>query len=128
MDTKLDKLDNILGSPFSDHRYLELALTHRSAGPRNFERLEFLGDSILSFVIADNLYRKFPTAREGQLSRLRARLVKRETLAELARDFNLGEYLIMGSGELKRCGYNRASISWDACEAVIGAIYIDKGS
>lgn len=127
LDTKLDRLNNILGSPFSDHSYLELAMTHRSAGPRNFERLEFLGDSILNFVIADSLYRKFPTAREGQLSRLRARLVKRVTLAELARDFNLGEYLIMGSGELKSGGYKRDSILSDAFEAIVGAIYIDQG-
>jgi ribonuclease-3 len=128
LETKnLNNLNKILGSPFSDHHNLKLALTHRSASPRNFERLEFLGDSILSFVIADSLYRKFPTAREGQLSRLRARLVKRETLAELAREFGLGEYLILGSGEQKSGGYKRDSILSDAFEAVIGAIYLEKG-
>lgn len=125
--TEFDKLNKILGSPFSDHRYLELALTHRSAGPRNFERLEFLGDSILSFVIADNLFRKFPKAREGQMSRLRARLVKRETLAELARELDIGEYLIVGPGEQKSGGHKRASILSDAFEAVVGAIYLDRG-
>jgi len=127
LDRDLDKLNEILGSPFRNLDFLELALTHRSAGPKNFERLEFLGDSILSFIIADNLYRKFPDAREGQMSRLRARLVKRETLAEVARDLTLGEYLIMGSGEQKSGGYRRASILSDAFEAVVGAIYLEQG-
>jgi ribonuclease-3 len=127
LDQDLDKLNKILGSPFGDIHYLELALTHRSAGPRNFERLEFLGDSILNFIIADNLYRRFPTAREGQMSRLRAKLVRRETLAEVARDLTLGEYLIMGSGEKKSGGYRRDSVLSDAFEAVVGAIYLEQG-
>ena len=127
MNNKLDKLNDILGSPFSDYRLLKLALTHRSAGPDNYERLEFLGDSILSFVIADSLYQKFPTAREGQMSRLRASLVNGETLAEIAREFDLGNYLIMGSGELKSGGYKRTSILSDTFEALIGAIYVERG-
>jgi ribonuclease-3 len=127
LDQDLERLNEILGSPFSGHHFLKLALTHRSAGPRNFERLEFLGDSILNFVVADNLYHRFPTAREGQMSRLRAMLVKRETLAEIARELGLGEYLIMGSGEQKSGGYRRDSILSDAFEAVVGAIYLEQG-
>ncbi len=104
-----------------------LALTHRSFAGRNNERLEFLGDAILNFVAGEALYERFPQAREGQLSRLRARLVKGETLALLARGFELGEYLRLGSGELKSGGYRRESILADALEALIGAIYLDAG-
>src|SRR5690606_15387298 len=94
---------------------------------RNNERLEFLGDAILNFVAGEALFERFPQAREGQLSRLRARLVKGETLAMLARGFGLGEYLRLGSGELKSGGYRRDSILADALEALIGAIYLDSG-
>jgi hypothetical protein len=93
------RLQRILGYEFSDPDLLGLALTHRSVGNRNNERLEFLGDSIVNHVIAEALYEKFPQAREGELSRLRASLVKGETLAELARELNLGEYLELGPGE-----------------------------
>ncbi|MBS98392.1 MAG: ribonuclease III [Oceanospirillaceae bacterium] len=116
-----------LGHAFSDPALFELALTHRSCGKRNNERLEFLGDSILNFVIAEALYSQFPAAREGQMSRLRARLVKGETLSEIARELDIGDYLRLGSGELKSGGFRRDSILADAVEAIIGAIYLDSG-
>jgi len=119
-------LSRRIGYEFKDPALLELALTHRSCGKRNNERLEFLGDSIVNFVVADALYARFPQAREGQLSRLRARLVKGETLAEIARELKLGDYLRLGSGELKSGGFRRDSILADATEAVMGAIYLDS--
>lgn len=121
-----DKLQQRLGYVFSDESLLNQALTHRSFGSRNNERLEFLGDSILNFIIARELYERFPSAREGQLSRLRARLVRRQTLADIAREFSLGDYLIMGSGELKSGGFKRDSILSDTLEAVVGAMYLDS--
>ena len=127
MNNPLLKLSQRLGYQFRDEALVTLALTHRSRGGHNNERLEFLGDSILNFVIADELYRRFGAAREGKLSRLRARLVKGETLAEVARDFDLGEFLLLGSGELKSGGHRRESILADAVEALIGAIYLDAG-
>lgn len=116
-----------LNHDFQDMALCELALTHRSFGKKNNERLEFLGDSILNFVIADDLFQRFPTAREGQLSRLRATMVKGETLAEIAREIGLGAYLRLGQGELKSGGFRRDSILADAVEALIGAIYLDTG-
>ena len=116
-----------IGYRFRDASLLELALTHRSYGGDNNERLEFLGDSIVNFVIGEALFQRFPQAREGQLSRLRARLVKGQTLAELAREFEIGEQLRLGSGEMKSGGFRRDSILADAMEAVIGAIYLDAG-
>ena len=127
MNNPLLKLSQRLGYTFRDESLIELALTHRSKSSINNERLEFLGDSILNFVIADALFCKFGQAKEGKLSRLRARLVKGETLAKIALDFDLGEFLILGSGELKSGGYRRESILADAVEAVIGAIYLDAG-
>lgn len=112
---------------FNDLGLLEAALTHRSAGARNNERLEFLGDAILGFVIADKLYQKFPKASEGVLSRLRASLVNQESLAELARTLAIGDYLIMGFGELTNGGFRRDSILSDAVEAIIGSVFIDQG-
>lgn len=123
----LARLQRRLGYEFSDLTHLQLALTHRSFGSQNNERLEFLGDSLLNMVIAERLYQIFPSAREGQLSRLRARLVKGVTLAEIAREFELGEYLSLGSGELKSGGFRRESILADTVESIIGAIYIDSG-
>lgn len=119
-------------SPAIDHEFgrpelLAQALTHRSAGDRNNERLEFLGDGILNFVVADELFRRFPEATEGDLSRLRARLVRRETLAEIGAERRLGEALTLGQGELRSGGHRRTSILADAVEAVIGAIYLDAG-
>lgn len=127
MSSPVSKLQRPLGYRYQDEALFELALTHRSCGSRNNERLEFLGDSILNFVIADALFRKFPDAKEGQLSRLRARLVKGVTLAEIAREMDLGEFLRLGSGELKSGGFRRDSILADAVEALIGAIYFDAG-
>lgn len=111
---------------FKNKEIFSQALTHRSAGNNNNERLEFLGDSILNFVIASALFRQFPRATEGELSRLRASLVKRETLSQLAREINLGGYLILGQGESKTGGAARASILADAVEALIGAVYLDS--
>lgn len=120
------RLCNRLDYEFASAELLETALTHRSAGSRNNERLEFLGDSILSFVISAELYRRFPKADEGSLSRLRASLVKGETLAKLARKLEMGDYLNLGSGELKSGGFRRDSILADALEAVFGAVYLDS--
>lgn len=127
MSYSLSRLERQLGYTFQDQGLLTLALTHRSFAGRNNERLEFLGDAILNFVAGEALYQRFPQAREGQLSRLRARLVKGETLAIMARGFELGEYLRLGSGELKSGGFRRESILADALEALIGAIYLDAG-
>lgn len=126
MSSSLNILSDRLGYRFDDRARLELALTHRSYGGANNERLEFLGDSIVNFVVGEALYARFPQAREGQLSRLRARLVKGETLAELAREFELGQFLRLGSGEMKSGGHRRDSILADAVEAIIGAIYLDS--
>lgn len=117
-----------LGYSFRDRAWLDLALTHRSvSGSRNNERLEFLGDSILNFVVADFLYQRFPQEKEGRLSRLRAALVKQDTLASVARDLQLGDYLHLGAGELKSGGFRRDSILADTVEALLGAIYRDCG-
>ena len=116
-----------LGLSFNDPEWFVLALTHRSIGAKNNERLEFLGDSVLGFVIAEALFTKFPQASEGVLSRLRASLVNQESLAELARLHKLGDYLILGSGELKSGGFRRASILSDALEAIMGAVIQDQG-
>lgn len=115
------------GYRFTDGRLLEAALTHRSAGSINYERLEFLGDAILNFIIAEEIYQRFPQAHEGELSRLRASLVKEETLAQLARYLELGQHLILGQGEQKSGGHRRASTLADALEALIGAVYLDGG-
>ncbi|WP_277051603.1 ribonuclease III [Zestomonas thermotolerans] len=123
----LNRLERQLGHHFNNQDLMVLALTHRSFAGRNNERLEFLGDAILNFVAGEALFARFPQAREGQLSRLRSRLVKGETLARLARGFELGEYLRLGSGELKSGGFRRESILADALEALIGAIYLDAG-
>lgn len=121
-----DRLLAHLGYTFKDTSLFDLALSHRSFGKQNNERLEFLGDSLLNFIIAEALFNKFPTAKEGQLTQLRANLVKGETLAEIAREFQLGDYLNLGEGELKSGGFRRASILADAVEALIGAIYLDS--
>lgn len=116
-----------LGYQFKNEGLLRLALSHRSAGRENNERLEFLGDAILGFIISEQLYSELPTASEGQLSRYRASLVKQSTLAELARMLGLGEHLILGAGELKSGGKRRESILADSVEAIISAIYQDGG-
>jgi ribonuclease-3 len=126
MTNQYKVLGNRLGYHFQDEALLELALSHRSVGGKNNERLEFLGDSILNYVIGEDLYHRFADAQEGQLSRLRARMVKGTTLAEIAKEFGLSEYMKMGSGELKSGGYRRESILADAVEAIIGAIHLEN--
>lgn len=105
----LERLERKLGYSFRDRSLMQLALTHRSFASRNNERLEFLGDAVLNFAVGEALFQRFPDAHEGQLSRLRARLVRGETLAQLARVFDLGEFLRLGSGELKSGGFRRES-------------------
>ncbi len=116
-----------LGLTFNNPQLFSMALTHRSFSANNNERLEFLGDSILGFVIAQKLYDTFPTACEGVLSRLRASLVNESSLADLARKLQLGDYLLLGSGELKSGGFRRDSILSDALEAIMGALFKDQG-
>ncbi len=111
---------------FQDEKLLKKALTHRSVSHNNNERLEYLGDSIVNFIIAEALFKRFPDTPEGQLSRMRANLVKKESLAEIASYLNLGDYIHLGSGELKSGGYRRESILADALEALIAAIYLDS--
>lgn len=123
----INALVDVLNYDFKNSDLLVEALTHRSAGAKNYERLEFLGDSIVNFVIADKLFTLYPQYPEGDLSRLRASLVNQDGLAEIARDLNLGDYLILGGGELKSGGYRRDSILSDTVEAIIGAVYIDGG-
>lgn len=118
--------DTLSGYHFHNPSLLQAALTHRSAGKLNNERLEFLGDAILGFVIAEALYQRFPQAEEGALTRLRASLVKRETLAVIARELDLGAMLRLGPGERKTGGWRRDSILANAVEAVIGAVYLDS--
>lgn len=125
--TDTARLQRALGYRFSEPDLLDLALTHSSAGGRNNERLEFLGDSILNHIIAESLYQRFPASREGELSRMRAALVRGETLAALGNELELGSYLRLGSGERKSGGHRRSSIVADAFEAVIGAILLDSG-
>lgn len=116
-----------LGRRFSDENLLDLALTHRSVGGRNNERLEFLGDALLNACVADTLYRRHADLEEGDLSRLRASLVNQEALADVARGLDLGSYLSLGPGELKSGGHRRASILADALEALVGAVFLDAG-
>ena len=127
MNPPLDRLLRALNYRFNDSALIEQALTHRSVGHRNNERLEFLGDAILGCVIAEELYRRFPDASEGELTRLRAALVKGDSLAEIGRALSLGDHVRLGSGELKSGGFRRGSILACAVEALIGAVYLDGG-
>ena len=120
------KLYECLAYQFKDKNLLIQALSHRSFVSNNNERLEFLGDSILGFIIAEALYEHYPNDNEGKLSRYRSTLVRGETLAEIAKNFNLGDYLLLGAGELKSGGFRRHSILADALEAIIGAILLDS--
>lgn len=122
----IDRLQRKLGYTFQQQELLLLALTHRSASSKHNERLEFLGDSILSYVIANALYHRFPRVDEGDMSRMRATLVRRNTLAEMAREFNLGECLRLGPGELKSGGFRRDSILADTVETLIGGVFLDS--
>ena len=123
----LSELENKLGYKFRDLSLLKQALYHRSAGVPSNERLEFLGDSILNFIVAAELYYRYPEREEGELSRLRSNLVQGKMLGELALEFSLGNYLELGSGEKKSGGTQRISILADALEAIIGALYLDAG-
>lgn len=127
MNTDSHRFAQSLGHRFEREELLTQALTHRSFGPCNNERLEFLGDALLGFVIAESLIERFPNVNEGTLSRMRAALVKRESLAQLARELKLGEALRLGPGEIRTGGHERDSILADALEAVFGAIYLDAG-
>lgn len=122
-----DELERALGHRFTDPELLRTALTHRSQGAKNNERLEFLGDSVLNCIIADALYRRFPELAEGELSRVRAVMVRQQTLFEHAEALQIGDRLQLGEGELRSGGKQRPSILADALEAIIGAIYIDAG-
>jgi ribonuclease-3 len=117
-----------LGYEFRDPALLEAALTHRSAGRRNYERLEFVGDAVLNFAVAALLYRACPDADEGELSRYRAALVSGSSLAEVAAELRLGEQLRLGGGEMKSGGHRRSSILADALEALLGAVCLDGGT
>lgn len=120
-------LDKTLHYQFEDVGLFNQALTHRSATARNNERLEFLGDAVLDFVISEALFKARPAATEGDLSKLRSSLVKDTSLAELASELGVGEYLILGSGEQKTGGHRRESILADALEAIFGAVFLDSG-
>lgn len=123
----LDRLEQALGYGFADPKLLQQALTHRSAAGQHNERLEYLGDAVLSMVVAEDLYLRFPMVHEGDMTRMRASLVKGVTLAEIGRELALGEVIRLGPGELKSGGHRRDSILADAVEAIIGAVYLDGG-
>ena len=122
---QVEKVSQLFGYQFKNKELLALALTHRSMGSKNNERLEFLGDSILGMIISSELFKRFPNEKEGVLTRLRSSLVKGETLSKIATELNLGDFIQLGSGELKSGGFRRASTLADAVEAIIGAIYLD---
>lgn len=124
---KLSSLTKAIGYHFADEALLLNAVTHRSHSSPHNERLEFLGDGVLNFAVAAELYRRYPDLPEGQLSRLRAHLVRQESLHKLAQDLRLGEFLRLGEGEMKSGGHQRPSILADALEAIFGAIYLDGG-
>lgn len=123
----LANLQAALGHQFSNPSLLEQALTHRSHGAHHNERLEFLGDSVLNFVVAALLFDRFARIDEGDLSRLRANLVKQSSLADIATRLSLSQYLRLGEGELKSGGFRRPSILADALEALFGAVFLDGG-
>ncbi|MCC2595159.1 ribonuclease III [Pusillimonas sp. MFBS29] len=125
--SSLTTLQAALGHQFQDASLLELALTHRSHSAHHNERLEFLGDSVLNFVVASLLFARFPQIDEGDLSRLRANLVKQASLADIAGKLDLSQHLRLGEGELKSGGFRRPSILADALEALFGAAYLDGG-
>jgi len=123
----LPVLQTRIGYSFKQPTLLQQALTHRSFSAINNERLEFLGDSVLNFIIAHQLFNLFPHLPEGDLSRLRAKLVREASLAEIAAELHLGDALKLGEGELKSAGWRRPSILADALEAIVGAVYLDGG-
>lgn len=121
------RLERALDYQFVRQELLVQALTHRSFGSGHNERVEFLGDGVLNFIIAAQLFERFSSLREGELSRLRSSLVRQETLFQLAQGLSLGDYLRLGEGELKSGGFRRPSILADALEAIFGAIFLDAG-
>lgn len=123
----MTKLQRTLGHEFNKSQLLDLALTHRSVKGQHNERLEFLGDAVLGMVIAEVLFKRYPQESEGKLTRMRAALVREETLAQVAKQLTLGEYIKLGPGEMKSGGQRRDSILADAVEAILGAIYLDAG-
>ncbi len=123
----VDRIEQRLGSSFRDRELLKQALTHRSHSNRHNERLEFLGDSVLNCIIAAELFERFPELKEGELSRLRASMVRQEALHRIALDIGIGDCLQLGDGEQKSGGHSRPSILADALEALIGAVFIDSG-
>lgn len=127
MASNAQQLQDRLKYQFSDQTLLTLALSHRSCGSKNNERLEFLGDAVLGLTVSNFLFQRFPEAREGDLSRIRSQIVRAESLAEVARSLDLGPELLLGQGEMKSGGHRRDSILGDTVEALIGAIYLDKG-
>ena len=127
MASSAKQLQERLQYTFSDQQLLVLALSHRSRGSQNNERLEFLGDAVLGLTISNFLYRRFSHASEGDLSRIRSQIVRAESLAEIARSLELGPELLLGQGEMKSGGQRRDSILGDTVEALVGAIYLDGG-
>ncbi|SMM99091.1 Ribonuclease III [uncultured Candidatus Thioglobus sp.] len=123
----MDKLQKLINYQFKDIALLKQALTHRSVGKNNNERLEFLGDSVLGAVVSRELYRRFPGIAEGKLSRFKSYVVRGQTLSLIAADLKLSNLLVLGSGELKSGGHNRKSIQADAVEAILGAIFLESG-
>lgn len=121
------RLETALGHAFARPALLRQALTHRSFAADNYEQFEFLGDSVLDCVISASLFQRFPTLREGELSRLRAMLVRQESLAAIALELELGNHVRLGEGEVRSGGARRPSILADALEAVIGAVFLDGG-
>ena len=127
MVSNITQLQRRLGYVFNDPTLLSLALSHRSFASANNERMEFLGDAILGLVVTDYLYQQFPDAREGELSRMRSHIVRGESLAEVAKQLELGSDILLGPGEMKSGGHRRDSILGDTVEALLGAVYLDKG-
>jgi ribonuclease-3 len=127
MSTSIEGIQKIIGYRFGSQELLDRALTHRSAAGSNNERLEFLGDSVLGLLISTDLFRRFPNSEEGTLTRCRARLVRQETLATVARKIGLGDLVILGEGAARSGGADRDSILADVMEAVIGAVFVDGG-
>ena len=124
---KLNRLSARIGHEYQNVELLKRALTHRSVGATNNERLEFLGDSLVNFLIADMLFHQFSNISEGDLSRIRAHFVKGETLALIGKELNLSDFLMLGPGELKSGGFRRESILADTVEAIIASVYEDGG-
>lgn len=127
LESKLNQLSKNINYVFKKKRFLIEALTHRSAGKHNNERLEFLGDAVVDLLVGEYLFKKFPSYKEGDLSKMRASLVNEESLAMLARDLNLGDFLILSQSEILNKGNEKNSLLADGFEAIIGAMYLDSG-